>query len=100
MCIPFIYGGCKGNRNRFETISECHSTCGFLGQPGTATSTATTTTTSTTTTTTTPASSIPDERIEEQDEDEQPDILELSKPKIIMQKKVADLILSKTVSEK
>jgi len=30
MCVPFTYGGCKGNRNRFETPEECHSVCGFL----------------------------------------------------------------------
>jgi hypothetical protein len=31
MCVPFTYGGCKGNRNRFETLEECHKVCGFLG---------------------------------------------------------------------
>ncbi|XP_026579467.1 kunitz/BPTI-like toxin [Pseudonaja textilis] len=26
-CQEFLYGGCKGNSNRFETKSECHHTC-------------------------------------------------------------------------
>ncbi|OQV24723.1 hypothetical protein BV898_01315 [Hypsibius exemplaris] len=26
-CDPFIYGGCRGNRNRFEERSECISVC-------------------------------------------------------------------------
>ncbi|XP_077521294.1 uncharacterized protein LOC144132630 isoform X2 [Amblyomma americanum] len=26
-CEEFIYGGCKGNRNRFETIEECQKKC-------------------------------------------------------------------------
>uniref|UniRef100_UPI00358EC26D papilin-like isoform X2 n=1 Tax=Myxine glutinosa TaxID=7769 RepID=UPI00358EC26D len=26
-CIEFIYGGCKGNENRFETKEKCTSTC-------------------------------------------------------------------------
>jgi len=30
MCIPFEWTGCKGNRNRFETESECMTMCGFL----------------------------------------------------------------------
>ncbi len=27
MCQPFIYGGCGGNENRFDTIDECQSVC-------------------------------------------------------------------------
>ncbi|XP_058033070.1 kunitz-type serine protease inhibitor bitisilin-1-like [Ahaetulla prasina] len=26
-CQGFIYGGCRGNANNFETIDECHRTC-------------------------------------------------------------------------
>jgi len=26
-CSPFIYGGCRGNNNRFDTIEECEETC-------------------------------------------------------------------------
>ncbi|EPB79156.1 Kunitz/Bovine pancreatic trypsin inhibitor domain protein [Ancylostoma ceylanicum] len=26
-CISFIYGGCKGNRNRFQTRKECQQAC-------------------------------------------------------------------------
>lgn len=27
-CKEFIYGGCSGNKNNFQTIGECQSTCG------------------------------------------------------------------------
>lgn len=27
MCIPFGYGGCRGNRNNFLTVEECNQTC-------------------------------------------------------------------------
>ncbi|XP_069957540.1 kielin/chordin-like protein isoform X2 [Cherax quadricarinatus] len=27
-CKEFVYGGCGGNRNRFETLQECQTTCG------------------------------------------------------------------------
>ena len=26
-CEPFIYGGCNGNANNFETLAECVATC-------------------------------------------------------------------------
>nr|XP_054928943.1 tissue factor pathway inhibitor-like [Dermacentor andersoni] len=26
-CEPFIYGGCQGNGNNFNTLEECNSTC-------------------------------------------------------------------------
>lgn len=26
-CEEFIYGGCRGNENRFETLEECKTTC-------------------------------------------------------------------------
>lgn len=29
-CIPFIYSGCRGNRNNFETKGECLLNCGHL----------------------------------------------------------------------
>ncbi|XP_076676600.1 extracellular matrix protein f-spondin [Andrena cerasifolii] len=38
MCVPFGYGGCRGNRNNFLTADECSNTCGIVrailtGQP-------------------------------------------------------------------
>ncbi|KAF2905119.1 hypothetical protein ILUMI_01056 [Ignelater luminosus] len=27
MCIPFVYGGCRGNRNNFLTAEECNEAC-------------------------------------------------------------------------
>jgi hypothetical protein len=27
LCLPFIYGGCDGNANNFETIESCYATC-------------------------------------------------------------------------
>lgn len=30
MCVPFIYGGCRGNRNNFKTIENCLGTCGII----------------------------------------------------------------------
>lgn len=26
-CHPFIYGGCRGNRNNFRTYDECMTAC-------------------------------------------------------------------------
>ncbi|XP_038213109.1 spondin-1 isoform X2 [Zerene cesonia] len=37
MCIPFTYGGCRGNQNNFLTQEECMDTCKVLmggGAPG------------------------------------------------------------------
>lgn len=33
-CVPFLYGGCEGNSNNFETLSECQTTCGVEVAPG------------------------------------------------------------------
>ncbi|KAG8330791.1 Spondin-1 [Homalodisca vitripennis] len=27
MCVPFVYSGCRGNRNNFLTEQDCHRTC-------------------------------------------------------------------------
>lgn len=27
MCVPFVYGGCRGNRNNFLTAEECNEAC-------------------------------------------------------------------------
>ncbi|XP_043209341.1 spondin-1-like [Amphibalanus amphitrite] len=29
-CVRFLYGGCRGNRNNFETAKECEETCESL----------------------------------------------------------------------
>ncbi|XP_063232008.1 spondin-1 [Bacillus rossius redtenbacheri] len=35
MCQPFVYGGCRGNRNNFLTDRECLDVCGvFAPSPG------------------------------------------------------------------
>ncbi|XP_077192234.1 kunitz-type serine protease inhibitor 28-like [Paroedura picta] len=31
-CLYFIYGGCKGNRNRFRTKERCERVCKPKGQ--------------------------------------------------------------------
>ncbi|XP_011503578.1 PREDICTED: spondin-1 [Ceratosolen solmsi marchali] len=28
VCLPFIYGGCRGNKNNFSTYEECKKICG------------------------------------------------------------------------
>ncbi|KAJ9583301.1 hypothetical protein L9F63_022355 [Diploptera punctata] len=30
MCVPFGYGGCRGNRNNFLTAKECNDACGLI----------------------------------------------------------------------
>ena len=32
MCIPFNYGGCRGNRDNFERREDCVNTCEILGR--------------------------------------------------------------------
>ncbi|CAH0560031.1 unnamed protein product [Brassicogethes aeneus] len=29
-CLPFVYGGCRGNRNNFLTVDECNNQCGVV----------------------------------------------------------------------
>jgi len=31
VCMPFTYGGCEGNFNRFGTMEECYAACGGRG---------------------------------------------------------------------
>jgi hypothetical protein len=31
ICMPFTYGGCEGNSNRFDTMDECYTTCDAQG---------------------------------------------------------------------
>jgi len=33
-CIPFIYSGCAGNRNRFKSFQSCLKFCSVVLQPG------------------------------------------------------------------
>lgn len=30
MCLPFIYSGCRGNKNNFITLEDCHHSCGVI----------------------------------------------------------------------
>lgn len=30
MCVPFVYGGCRGNKNNFLTVAECDNVCGVV----------------------------------------------------------------------
>jgi hypothetical protein len=32
-CLPFYYGGCKGNANNFKSILECKTSCPAAGFP-------------------------------------------------------------------
>ncbi|KHJ84558.1 Kunitz/Bovine pancreatic trypsin inhibitor domain protein [Oesophagostomum dentatum] len=35
-CVLFIYGGCEGNENKFETLKDCQSACEKEGESTTA----------------------------------------------------------------
>lgn len=30
MCLPFVYGGCRGNQNNFFTEEECNNACSIV----------------------------------------------------------------------
>jgi len=30
LCLPFVYGGCRGNRNRFDSEDDCYNACSSL----------------------------------------------------------------------
>lgn len=32
-CVPFVYGGCGGNANSFETLAACEASCGSAPVP-------------------------------------------------------------------
>ena len=32
MCVPFTYGGCRGNRNNFHKFEDCSKTCEILAK--------------------------------------------------------------------
>src|SRR5688572_5707659 len=36
LCLPFIYGGCEGNANNFETAEDCYRACDRAGIEGKA----------------------------------------------------------------
>ena len=54
-CGPFVYGGCGGTQNRFDTLQACETQCSVV----TTTATTKTTTASTTTTTIAVSTSAP-----------------------------------------
>jgi len=32
-CVPFLYGGCQGNRNNFTSMNGCQRTCAYRAFP-------------------------------------------------------------------
>ena len=36
LCLPFMYGGCDGNANNFQTIESCYMACSAYGPMATA----------------------------------------------------------------